>query len=156
MHFSFCMCFPTCRVFPTCGARNMMVGMSSKLLKSFQGVSPQGGSRLGAGHPLSDTFRPSLTSISKYDDTWEIRKIQSSRQETSQSPLSEEGTSLITNTYPSINSPSNRITCGFQFWTHLFCHEFDTWRGITHSLWFPASQTPSLYQDLNYRWNEVF
>lgn len=58
--------------------------------------------------------------------------------------------------YPWINSPENGITCGFQFWTHLFCQEFDAWRGITHSLWFPALQTPSLFQNLNYRWNQVF
>lgn len=85
----------------TCGARNKMVGMSSKHLRSFQGVSLQGGSRAGAGRPLNDTFRPSVTSISKYSDTGEILKIQSSRQEISQSPLSEEGTSLI------IHSPAS-------------------------------------------------
>lgn len=73
----------------TCGARNMRVGMSSRQLSSFQWVSLQGGSRVGATRPLSDTLRPSLTSISKYSDTWAVLKIQSSRQERSHSPLSE-------------------------------------------------------------------
>lgn len=68
----------------------MRVGMSNRHLSSFQGVSLQGGSSVGAGRPLRDKFRPSATSISKYNDTWETLKIQSSRQETSQPPWSEE------------------------------------------------------------------
>lgn len=70
----------------TCGVRNMRVGRSSRHLSSFQGVSLQGGSRVEAHRPLRDTFRPSATSISKYNDTWETLKIQSSRQATSQPP----------------------------------------------------------------------
>lgn len=46
-----------------------MVGMSSKHLSSFQGVSLQGGSSVGASRPLSGTLRPSVTSISKYNET---------------------------------------------------------------------------------------
>lgn len=73
----------------TCGARNMTVGRSSRHRSSFQGVSLQGGSNVGAGRPLRDKLRPSATSISMYSDTWETLKIQSSRQETSQPPWSE-------------------------------------------------------------------
>lgn len=70
----------------TCGARNMRVGRSSRQIRSFHDVSLQGGSRAGAVQEFRDTFKPSATSISKYIDTWETLKIQSSRQETSQVP----------------------------------------------------------------------
>lgn len=76
--------------FLTCGVKNMRMGMSSRHFSSFHGVSLQGGSSVGAGRPLRDTLRPSATSISRYNDTWETLKIQSSRQETSQHPCSEK------------------------------------------------------------------
>lgn len=75
----------------------MRVGMSSRHLRSFQGVSLQGGSNVGAGRPLRVKFRPSATSISKYKDTWETLNTQSSRQETSQLPWSEEWNGKIVN-----------------------------------------------------------
>lgn len=80
----------------TCGARNIRMGRSRRHFKSFQGVSLQGGSRVGAGRPLRDTFRPSATSISRYKDTWETLKIQSSRQDTSHPPSSEKSNTVST------------------------------------------------------------
>lgn len=68
----------------------MRVGMSSRHFSSFQGVSLQGGSSVGAGRLLKDTLSPSATSSSRYCDTCCTLKIQSSRQETSQSPSSNE------------------------------------------------------------------
>lgn len=98
----------------TCGARNMRVGRSSRHLSSFQGVSLQGGSRVGAGRPLRDTFRPSATNISRYNDTWGTLKMQSSRQETSQPPSSEERRGVSIQSHISLQlicSKNLQITC---------------------------------------------
>lgn len=47
------------------------------------------------------------------------------------------------------------FTWGFEFRTQLFSQEFDTQGAVTHFLWFPTPQAPSVDENLNYSWNQV-